>query len=44
MLVILPKGDNLTAAEKILDPATLSGIQNSSITQHVKVFLPKFKL
>jgi serpin B len=44
MLVILPKGDNLTAAEHILDPATLSGIQNSSIQQRVKVFLPKFRL
>jgi len=44
MLVILPKGNNLTAAENVLDLATLSGIQNSSITQRVKVFLPKFKL
>ena len=44
MLVILPKGDTLTAAEHVLQPATLSGIQNSLREQRVKVFLPKFKL
>jgi len=44
MLIILPKGENLTVAENVLDTAGLSGIQNSLIAQRVKVFLPKFKL
>jgi serpin B len=44
MLIILPKGHDLTAAENVLDPAALSGVQNSLRSQAVKVFLPKFKL
>jgi serpin B len=44
MLVILPKGNNLTAAENALDPKILSDIKNSSSSRQVKVYFPKFKL
>ena len=44
MLIILPKGHDLTAAEHVLDPAAFPGIQNSLRTQAVNVFLPTFKI
>jgi serpin B len=44
MLVLLPKDDNLTAAERALDPVKYAGIQNSLVSQRVKIFLPKFRI
>jgi len=44
MLVLLPKGDNLTAAEEALDTERLAGLQESLVSQNVRVFFPKFTL
>jgi serpin B len=44
MLILLPKNDDLAAAEKYLDPDNLSEIQNSSASRRVMVYLPKFTL
>ncbi|MFA6361933.1 serpin family protein [Methanoregula sp.] len=44
MLVLLPKDDNLMAAERALDPVNYAGIQNSLVSQRVKIFLPKFRI
>jgi len=44
MLVLLPKDNNLTSAERALDPVRYAGIQNSLVSQRVKVFLPKFQI
>ncbi|MFA7199755.1 MAG: serpin family protein, partial [Methanoculleus sp.] len=42
MLVLLPKEDNLTAAEETLDAGRLAGLQDSLVPQNVRVFFPKF--
>jgi serpin B len=44
MIVLLPKGDNLSAAEQYLNPENLSVIEQSASTQQVKVFFPRFHL
>ncbi|MCK9278726.1 MAG: serpin family protein [Methanoculleus sp.] len=44
MLVLLPKEDNLTAAEEALDAGTLTEIRDSLTDRHVRVFFPKFTL
>jgi serpin B len=44
MLVILPKDENLTAAESALDKDTISEVQASLASQRVKVYFPKFTL
>ncbi len=44
MLILLPKNDDLAAAEKYLDPRNLSELQNSSASRRVMVYLPKFTL
>jgi serpin B len=44
MLVILPKDENLTAAESALDKDTISELQASLASQRVKVYFPKFTL
>ncbi|MGI5938825.1 MULTISPECIES: serpin family protein [Methanoculleus] len=44
MLVLLPKDDNLTAAEEALDAETLGKIRESLIEQRVRVVFPKFTL
>ncbi|MCE5339476.1 MAG: serpin family protein [Methanomicrobiaceae archaeon] len=44
MLVLLPKEDNLTAAEEVLDAEKLAALQDSLVRERVKVFFPKFTL
>ncbi|MDK2989757.1 MAG: serpin [Methanoculleus sp.] len=44
MLVLLPKEDNLTAAEEALDAGRLADLQKSLVSQRVRVFFPKFTL
>ena len=44
MLVLLPKEDNLTAAEEVLDVGTLTGIRDSLTDRRVRVVFPKFTL
>ena len=44
MLVLLPKGDSLTAAEEVLDAERLAGLRESLASQNVRVFFPKFTL
>jgi serpin B len=44
MIVLLPKGDNLTIAETTLNPDTLSALQQSATSRRVMVYFPKFTL
>ena len=44
MIVLLPKGNNLSAAAPYLDPANLSTLEQSASSRRVMVYLPKFKL
>ncbi|MCM2465451.1 serpin family protein [Methanoculleus oceani] len=44
MLVLLPKEDNLTAAEEALDAETLAELRESLVRERVRVFFPKFTL
>ena len=44
MLVILPKGDNLTAVEDELDLQRISDISGAIREQRVEVLIPKFRL
>ncbi|KLK87980.1 proteinase IV [Methanoculleus sediminis] len=44
MLVLLPKQDNLTAAEEALDAERLAGLRESLVSQNVRVVFPKFTL
>ncbi|MCK9299636.1 MAG: serpin family protein [Methanoculleus sp.] len=44
MLVLLPREDNLTAAEEALDAETLVDLRNSLTDQRVRVVFPKFTL
>ncbi|WP_332450435.1 serpin family protein [Methanoculleus sp.] len=44
MLVLLPKGDNLTTVEKSLDAETVENLRESLVRERVKVFFPKFTL
>ena len=44
MVVLLPKGNNLSAAAPYLDPAKLSALEQSASSRRVMVYLPKFKL
>ncbi len=44
MLVLLPKEDNLTAAEEALDVETLAELRQSLVRERVRVFFPKFTL
>ena len=44
MLVLLPKGDNLTAVEERLDADMVAGLRDSLDSQRVKVYFPKFTL
>jgi serpin B len=44
MLVILPKGDNLTAVEDELDLQRISEISGAIREQRVEVLIPKFRL
>jgi len=44
MLVLLPREDNLTAAEEALDAETVAGLRESLVRERVRVFFPKFTL
>jgi len=44
MLVLLPKGDNLTAVGHSLDTDTLSDLQQSLTSRQVMVYFPKFTM
>ncbi len=44
MLVILPKGDNLTEVERSLDGQMLSDLEGTSRYRRVDVYFPKFRL
>jgi serpin B len=44
MLVLLPKGDNLTAVEERLDADMVAELRDSLDSQRVRVYFPKFKL
>ena len=44
MIVILPKGDNLTAVENSLDAENFSSVRKSLNPRLVFVFLPKFRI
>ncbi|WP_292728888.1 serpin family protein [Methanoculleus sp.] len=44
MLVLLPKEDNLTAAEESLDAETVADLRESLVRERVRVFFPKFTL
>ena len=44
MLVLLPRDDNLTAAEEALDAGTLADIRESLADRRVRVVFPKFTL
>jgi serpin B len=44
MLILLPKNDDLAAAEKYLNPDNLSELQNSSASRRVMVYVPKLTL
>ncbi|MFA4860823.1 serpin family protein [Methanoregula sp.] len=44
MLVLLPKGNNLTAAEASLDAGRLSALEQKSASRRVMVYFPKVNL
>jgi len=44
MLVLLPKEENLTAAEEALDPEAIAALRESLADQRVRVVFPKFTL
>jgi serpin B len=44
LIVLLPKGNNLSSAESALDPKALSLITGKLESQRVKVWFPKFKM
>lgn len=44
MLVLLPKADNLAAAEEALNVEEIAALQDSMVQKRVKVFFPKFRL
>ena len=44
MIVLLPKGNNLTATEAVISPGRLSAMQQNASIQRVLVYFPKFTL
>ena len=44
MIVLLPKGNNLSAIEPYLDPTNLSALEQSASSRRVMVYIPKFKI
>ena len=44
MLVILPRGDNLSAVEGALDPAMLGDLRAGLVDERVNVWIPRFTL
>ena len=44
MVILLPKGNDFSAAVPYLDPANLSALEQSAVPQQVRVYIPKFKV
>jgi serpin B len=44
LVILLPKGDNLSAIGPYLDPANLSALEQSASSQRVMVYIPQFKI
>jgi serpin B len=44
MVILLPKGNNLSSAEEYLQPQKLAQLENSFTKKQVNLFVPKFKL
>jgi len=44
MVILLPRGNNLSAAVPYLDPANLSALEQSASSREVGVYIPKFKI
>ena len=44
MVILLPKENDLSAAEKTLTPANITALRTSASSRRVDVYLPKFKL
>ncbi|MFA6361863.1 serpin family protein [Methanoregula sp.] len=44
MVILLPRGNSLSAAVPYLDPANLSALEQSAFSRQVKVYIPKFKV
>jgi serpin B len=44
MVILLPKGNSLSAVVPYLDPANLSALEQSASSRQVKVYIPKFKV
>jgi serpin B len=44
MLVILPRGNNLTVVENSLNAGSLSGLRDSLKREHVFIYLPKYRI
>jgi len=44
MIVLLPKGNDLSAIDLYLDPANLSALEQSASSRRVTVYIPKFKI
>jgi serpin B len=44
MVILLPRGNNLSAAVPYLDPANLSALEQNASSRQVKVYIPKFKV
>ena len=44
MVILLPRGNSLSAAVPYLDPANLSALEQSASSRQVKVYIPKFKV
>lgn len=44
MIIILPKGNNLSLAEKSIVPQNLAQLRSNFTTKQIHLFLPKFKI
>jgi serpin B len=44
MVILLPRANNLSAADPYLDPANLSALEHSASSRRVMVYIPKFKV
>jgi len=44
MVILLPKGNDLSTAVPYLDPANLSALEASASSRQVEVYIPKFKI
>ncbi|WP_424729937.1 serpin family protein [Methanoregula sp.] len=44
MVILLPKGNNLSTIDSYLDPANLSALEQSASSRRVMVYIPRFKI